>query len=108
MSVTVFDVQSWMKATTMPTNNVQQLDKVLQAVKAYLVGHYDNLPDGGEDAWTADIDLAVTLECARQFARAKTPQGVDVFAELGAVRVSRFLDPDATRILDRYLLPAIA
>lgn len=94
--------------TSFPANSRAQLQKALEAVKAYMLSHYDNLPAGGEANWTKDIDLAVILETARQYKRTGTPQGVDTFAEFGAIRVSRFLDPDAVRLLDPYLLPAIA
>lgn len=52
----------------------------------------------GYEAWPADIALGATMLGARLFRRRKTPDGVQAFAEGGAVYVQRN-DPDVAMLL---------
>lgn len=55
--------------------------------------------------WTATpqaVKQATILQAARIFTRLDSPLGVAGFGEMGAMRVSRFLDPDVDALLKPY------
>jgi len=55
--------------------------------------------------WTATpnaVKQATILQAARLFTRLDSPLGVAGFGEMGAMRVSRFLDPDVDALLKPY------
>jgi len=110
MTVNAQDVADWMKVPGASAVQLDMIAKCLDAVTAYFVAHYDNKPNDNSDDpadWGEDIDLALTMETARLYQRRKSPGGTDAFDDLGVIRVSRFMDPDAMRLLYDYLLPAI-
>lgn len=56
--------------------------------------------------WTAvpsDVKLAALIKGSKLFGRRKSPEGVlGGFADFGAVRISRFEDPDVTDLLEPF------
>jgi hypothetical protein len=48
------------------------------------------------------INQACILQAARIYKRYDSPLGVAGFGDLGAIRVSRFLDPDVAQMVEPY------
>jgi hypothetical protein len=48
------------------------------------------------------IKQACILQSARVYKRYDSPLGVAGFGDLGAIRVSRFLDPDVAQMVEPY------
>jgi hypothetical protein len=48
------------------------------------------------------VTQATIIQASRIFKRYDSPLGVAGFGELGAIRVSRFLDPDMAQLVEPY------
>lgn len=77
------------------------------------VGDYQFPVDAGEVrvrlravyGWASvpkQVEQAAIIQASRVFKRYDSPLGVLGFGDIGAIRVSRFLDPDVQQMLDPY------
>lgn len=56
----------------------------------------------GWAAVPSPIEQATIIQASRLFKRLDSPLGVAGFGDLGAIRVSRFLDPDMAQLVEPY------
>jgi hypothetical protein len=64
----------------------------------------------GFSAIPVDVEAACLIKAASLFKRKDSPNGIQGVHEFGAVRISRFKDPDVTELLGpfvRYMLPEV-
>ncbi len=75
-----------------PTVNANFGDQALVQVTAFY----------GWAAIPSPIKQATIIQSSRLFKRLDSPLGVAGFGDLGAIRVSRFLDPDMAQLVEPY------
>jgi hypothetical protein len=77
-----------------PTLNAAMTEQAL--VKVTAVFGWAAVPDA--------VEQACIIQSSRLFKRFDSPLGVAGFGDLGAVRVSRYLDPDVEQLVEPYRL----